>query len=122
MTKAEQIRERIDQLVEGGLSKADAFRALAGELGQTPKSLQGAYYSATRKANGGSTPRKRETTPADAVDAAKAVLTKAIESIDAEIMAAKDRADEAKREHEAMKASATARKAAITAKLDALSS
>ena len=122
MTKAQQVYERVESLVASGVSKADAFRQLAEETGQPGKSLQGAYYQHSRKANGGgrARPRKRETTPADAVEDAKAVLERAIESIDAEIEAAKERADEAKREFEAMKASAAERKAAIKAKLDAL--
>jgi chromosome segregation ATPase len=121
VTKADQTRERIDALVAGGLKKADAFRQLSEELGQPVKSLQGAYYSATRKANGGSTrARKRETTTADALAQATTVLEKAIESIDAEIQAAKTRADEAKSEYEALKSSASERKQAIQAKIDAL--
>jgi chromosome segregation ATPase len=121
MTKADQTRERIDALVAGGLTKADAFRQLSEEVGQPVKSLQGAYYNATRKANGGSTrARKRETTTADALAQATAVLEKAIESIDAEIQAAKTRADEAKSEYEALKSSASERKKAIQAKIDAL--
>jgi hypothetical protein len=122
MTKAQETYERIEALVAGGTKKADAFRQLAEETGTPVKSLQGAYYTHSRKANGGSTrSRKHETTPADAVESAKAVLEKAIESIDAEIETAKERADEAKREFEALKASATERKQAIKAKLDALS-
>jgi predicted nucleic acid-binding Zn-ribbon protein len=50
------------------------------------------------------------------------VLEKAIDDIDAEIEQAKERADEAKAEHEAMKASATERKQAIAAKIKALGS
>ncbi len=122
MTKAQQVYERIEALVAGGMQKADAFRTLADETGKPVKSLQGAYYGHSRKANGPSTRRSsRETTPADAVENAKAVLIQAIESIDAEITTAKERADEAKREYEALKASATERKQAITAKLDTLS-
>jgi hypothetical protein len=122
-TKAQEVYERIEALVASGITKADAFRQLAEEYGQPVKSLQGAYYQHSRKANGGKTrSRKRETTPADAVDSAKAVLEKAIEQIDAEIEAAKERADEAKREFEAMKASAAERKQAIKAKLAALDS
>ena len=122
MTKAEQVRQRVDALVADGLKKADAFRQLSEELGQPVKSLQGSYYSTARKPGGGSTrPRSRETTPADAVESAKAVLIKAIDSIDAEITAAKQRAEEAKAEFEALKASATERKQAIKAKLEAIS-
>ena len=121
MTKAQEVYERIEALVAGGMQKAEAFRTLAEETGKPVKSLQGSYYGHSRKANGPSTRRRsRETTPADAVESAKAVLEQAIESIDAEIEAAKERADEAKRQYEALKASANERKQAIAAKLDAL--
>ena len=121
MTKAEEVHQRIDALVAEGVSKADAFRQLAEEYGQPVKSLQGSYYTHSRKANGGSSPRrKRETTPADALEDAKAVLTRAIGAIDDEVGTAKERIDEAKAEHEALKASANERKQAIQAKLDAL--
>lgn len=128
MTKAQQVYERIEALVAAGLTKADAFRKLAEELGQPAKSLQGAYYQHTKKlgigGNGGGRrrARKRETTPADALQDAKALLEEAIESIDAEIEEAKERTDEAKAEYDAMKASATERKQAIAAKIKALDS
>lgn len=126
-TKAQQVYERIEALVASGLTKAEAFRQLAEELGQPGKSLQGAYYQHTKKLGiGGNGPkrrtRKRETTPADALEDAKAVLEEAIDSIDAEIEQAKERADEAKAEYDAMKASATERKQAIAAKIKALGS
>ena len=127
MTKAQQVYEAIEAKVASGLTKAEAFRQLAEELGQPAKSLQGAYYQHTKKLGIGGNgpkrrPRKRETTPADALEDAKAVLEKAVEDIDAEIEQAKERADEAKREYEAMKASANERKQAITAKIKALDS
>jgi hypothetical protein len=123
MTKGQQVYERVEALVASGVTKADAFRQLAEELGQPVKSVQGTYYTFARKANGPSgRPRKRETTPQDAVESAKAVLEKAIEQIDAEIEQAKERAEEAKREYDAMKASASERKQAITRKLSALDS
>ncbi len=126
MTKAQQVYERIEALVASGLTKAEAFRQLAEELGSPAKSLQGAYYQHTKKlgigGNGTRKTRKRETTPADALEDAKAVLKEAIDSIDAEIEQAKERADEAKAEYDAMKASATERKQAIAAKIKALGS
>lgn len=123
MTKAQEVYERINALVEAGAKKADAFRQLAEELGQPVKSLQGAYYQHSRKANGGSTrSRKRETTTADALGQATFILEQALDNIDAEIEAAKDRADEAKAEYEALKGSAKERKQAIEAKITALKS
>lgn len=121
MTKAQEVFERINALVETGMSKAEAFRKLAEETGKPEKSLQGAYYNHGRKEAGGSArPRKRETTTADALEQAIAVLERALASIDTEIAAAKERADEAKAEYESLRASAKERKAAIEAKIAAL--
>lgn len=121
MTKAQETYERINALVERGVKKADAFRQLADETGTPVKSLQGAYYQHSRKANGGTArARKRKTTTADAVASAATMLEQAVDDIDREVEAAKERADEAHAEYDALKNSATARKQAIQAKIDAL--
>jgi hypothetical protein len=123
MTKAEQVHQRVDALVAEGLTKAEAFRKLSEETGQPVKSLQGAYYQHSRKAKGGKTrSRKRETTTADAIADATATLEKALDNIDREVETAKERADEAKAEYDALKSSASERKATITAKIEALKS
>lgn len=122
MTKAQQIYERVEALVAKGSTKAAAYEEVAKELGLKPNSVRGAYYQHTRKRNGGSRQsRVRETTIEGAVAHAVATLEKAVADIDLEIEAAAARAEEATREYEALKASATDRKAAITAKIDALS-
>jgi len=121
MTKAQAVYERIEALTSGGMTKADAFRTLADETGTPVKSLQGAYYGHARK--GGSPGRSRtprETTAADAVASATQALEKALTAIDREVESAKERADEATREYQALKASASTRKQAIAAKIDAL--
>lgn len=122
VTKAEQIAERVDALVAKGSTKAAAYEEVAKELGLKPNSVRGAYYQANRKRNGGkSRSRVRETTVEGATEQAIASLEKALADIDLEIEAAKARADEAKREFDALKASATERKSAIKAKIEALS-
>jgi flagellar motility protein MotE (MotC chaperone) len=120
MTKAEEVHGKVEALVATGKTKADAFKELANEYGQPVNSIRGSYYQHTR-GNGESRPRRRETTPEDAIADARAALERAIENIDREIVVAKQRADEAKAELDALKASATARKEAIQAKLNALS-
>lgn len=122
MTKAETVFTRVEELVASGTSKADAFKQLAAEFGQPVNSVRGSYYQHTRKGNGegGSRPRRRETTPEDALADARAALERAIENIDREVETAKERAEEAKREYDALKASATERKQAITARLEGL--
>ena len=53
-------------------------------------------------------------------DSSPIVLEKAVEAIDAEVTAAKERADEGKTEYEHLRETAGERKAAIKAKIDAL--
>ena len=122
MTKAQEVYERTEALVASGAKKADAFRQLAEEYGQEFNSIRGAYYAHTRSLGGGSTKRsgKRPTTPVDPIESATEVLEKAIAAIDAEISAAKVRADEAKAEYDHLRETAGERKAAIAAKIEAL--
>ena len=122
-TKAEQIWDEINRRVEAGTDKADAFRELAESYGQPVTSIRGAYYGHKRKIEGGgSRPRKRETSPADAVEAAKVALRRGIEAIDRELVAAEERAREAALEAKSLKGSAADRKAEIEAKIAALES
>ena len=122
MTKAEEVFTRVEQLVASGTPKAEAFKQLAKEYGQPVNSIRGSYYQHNRPKNGetGSRPRRRETTPEDALADARAALERAIASIDREVEAAGQRADEAKAEFEALKASAASRKEAIAKRLAAL--
>jgi hypothetical protein len=122
MTKAEEVFQKVEALVAAGKSKAEAFKELAAEYGQPVDSLRGAYYTHTRATRGGgsSRPRRRETTPDDAVADARAAMERAIANIDREVETAKERADEAKAEYEALKASAAERKQAISERMEAL--
>lgn len=122
MTKAEEVYGKVEQLIAAGTSKADAFKQLAAEYGQPVNSIRGSYYQRTRQDNGGtsSRPRRRETTPEDALADARAALERAIGAIDREVETAKERSEEAKAEYDALKASAGERKAAISKRLEAL--
>lgn len=123
MTKAQEIYDKVNQLVDSGTAKADAFKQLAEAYGQPVDSMRGAYYGHKRKAEGGThRPRKRETTAADAVESAKAALLRAVEAIDREIETAKTRAEEARAEYKALSLSAGERKAEIEAKITVLES
>jgi len=130
-TKAEQTYERINALVDGGMKKADAFEQLAEEYGQPVTSVRGAYYGHKRVlergdepgGSGRSTPRrsrKRETTTQDAVASAVATLRGAIDSIESELETARERADEAQAEYDAMQAAAGGRIEEIRAKIAVL--
>lgn len=130
MTKAQEIYEKVEAMVASGeVKKADAFKTLAEQYDQPVDSLRGAYYQHKRVLDNGGTPpassgtrrtRRRETTSETAVESAIATLRRAIDSIDAEIEVAKDRATEAQAEYEAMQASADTRKAAIEEKIKLL--
>ena len=121
MTKAQEVYERVEALVAGGSTKANAFKQIAEETDQKVNSVRGAYYQHTKKLGGTARSRtRRETTPTDAVESAKALLQRSIDSIDDEIEAAKERAEEAQAEYESLRESAEERKTAIADKIDAL--
>jgi hypothetical protein len=120
MAKAQEVYEKVNTLIEGGADRPDAFKQIAAEYGQPVNSIRGSYYSYSRGATGKGRPRRRETTPEDALADARAALERSITAIDREVEVAGERAREATAEHEALKASATARKAAITERLEAL--
>jgi hypothetical protein len=123
-TKAQEVYDKVNALMEGGMSRPEAFKKLAAEYNQPVGSLRGTYYAFSRGAtgNGKSRPRRRETTADDALADARAALERSIAAIDREVETAKTRADEAKAEYEDMKASANDRKKAIAARLKALES
>lgn len=121
MTKAQQVYEKVEALVGSGSRKADAFRQVADELGQPFNSIRGAYYTHTRSLGGSpGRSRTREQTPADPIEAATSVLTRALEAIDDQVEAAKQRAEQAEAEYKQLRDSAEERKAVITAKIEAL--
>ncbi len=126
ITKAQKIYEEVERRIASGTDKADAFKALAEETGRPFDSLRGSYYTWKRKLEGGepnakpSRTRRRETTPDDALADARAALERAIEAIDREVEAAKERAQEAAAEYEALRGSAKERKEAITARMEVL--
>lgn len=120
MTKAQEVYEKVEALVAQGVKKADAFRQVAEEYGREFNSIRGAYYAHTRSLGGTPKRSSKRATAVDPIESATIVLEKAIESIDAEISAAKTRADEAKSEYEQLRDTAGERKAALQAKIDAL--
>jgi hypothetical protein len=123
-TKAQEIYDKVNELVEAGVEKAEAFKQLSQTLGRPYDSVRGSYYSHKTKIEGGdsrpSRTRRRETTPDDALADARAALERAIDAIDREVEAAETRATEAAAEAKALKASAADRKKAITERLEAL--
>lgn len=122
-TKAEQTYARVHELMDQGMSRADAFNKIAEEEGRPKDSIRGAYYGHKKKLEGGESKprtRRRETTPEDALADARASLERSITAIDREVEAAEERANEAAAEAKALKDSAAERKKAITERLEAL--
>jgi hypothetical protein len=111
--------ETVEALVASGSKKADAFRQVADELGQPFNSIRGAYYTHSRTIGGTPTPR-RPAVSVDPVEQATIVLSRALESIDDETEAAKQRAEAAAAEYKQLRDSAAERKAMIQVKIDAL--
>ena len=123
MTKAQEIYDKVNELVASGVDKADAFRQLSESLNRPFDSVRGSYYSHKKKIEGGESrprTRRRETTPEAALADARASLERSIASIDREVEVAEDRAREAAAEAKALKASAAERKQTITERLEAL--
>lgn len=125
MTKAQQTYERIEALVAAGTSKADAFKQLASEYGQSVDSVRGAYYTGRKQSTGETATRgrrshKRETTEHDAVERAVDAMQKAIASIEHEVAQARERAEEAQREFGALQEASGPRIEAIKTKIAAL--
>ena len=120
MTKAEEVYERVEALVASGVKKADAFRQLADEYDQEFNSIRGAYYAHNRSLGGSPTNPGNGNKQTDPVESAMNILEKAIEAIDHQIDAAKERAELAKSEYEHLRDTAGERKKALQAKIDAL--
>jgi uncharacterized protein YoaH (UPF0181 family) len=122
MTKAQEVFEKVNTIMEGGMSRPDAFKQVASEYEQPVNSIRGSYYSYSRgtTGNGKGRPRKRETTPEDALAKARAALERSIQDIDGEVDLASEQASELAAEAKALKESAAERKAAIAERLEAL--
>jgi predicted nucleic acid-binding Zn-ribbon protein len=122
-TKAEQIYDRVNSMIEAGTERAEAFKQIAEAESRPIDSIRGSYYGHKRKLEGGAAPsrtRRRETTPEDALADARATLERSINAIDREVETAEARASEATEEAKALKASAKERKQAISERLEAL--
>ena len=120
MTKAQEVYERVEALVASGVEKADAFRQVADGYGQPPNSIRGAYYAHTRTLGGSPKRSSKRQTEVDPIVSATSVLEEALEAIDADVSAAKERADDAKAEYEHLRDTAKERKVALQAKIDVL--
>jgi predicted nucleic acid-binding Zn-ribbon protein len=123
-TKAQEIYDKVNEMVTSGIEKADAFRQLSESLNRPFDSVRGSYYSHKTKIEGGGTSpsrtRRRVTTPDDALADARASLERSIAAIDKEVEVAEERAAESTAEAKSLKASAAERKKTITERLGAL--
>jgi len=122
MTKAQEVYEKVEALVASGVSKADAFKQLAGEYGQEVNSIRGAYYAHTSTLGGTPRSSRKRRTTADPVDEALSALELGLMGVDDDVAAAKQRAEEAKAEYEHLRDTAKERKAELQKKIEALRS
>jgi chromosome segregation ATPase len=122
MTKAQEVYDKVEALVASGVSKADAFKQLAGEYGQPVDSMRGAYYAHTSTLGGTPRSSRKRKTAVDPVAEALSALEEGLRSVDDEVAAAKQRAEEAKAEYEHLRDTAKERKAELQKKIEALKS
>lgn len=122
MTKAQEVYDKVEALVASGVSKADAFKQLAGEYGQEVNSIRGAYYAHTSTLGGTPRSSRKRRTTADPVDEALSALELGLMGVDDDVAAAKQRAEDAKAEYEHLRDTAKERKAELQKKIDALRS
>ena len=120
MTKAQEVYEKVEALVASGMSKADAFKQLAGEYGQPVDSLRGAYYAHTSTLGGTPRSARKRKTEVDPIAEALSALEEGLESVDDDVAEAKERADEAKAVYEHLRDTAKERKAELQKKIEAL--
>lgn len=128
-TEAQIVYERIEQLKAEGVSLADAVRQVAEERGKKEGAVRTNYYRYAKNVTGGGGARKprsrrggRMTVTVDgAVDEAKAVLQKAIDSIDSEVEDAKRELAAAQTRYDELVASVKERKADLEKRIKALS-
>lgn len=57
MTKAQEVYEKVNTLIEAGSTRPDAFKQVASEYEQPVDSIRGSYYSYSRGATGGGSSR-----------------------------------------------------------------
>ncbi|HEX6700898.1 MAG TPA: hypothetical protein VF101_09225 [Gaiellaceae bacterium] len=120
MTKAQEVYEKVEALMGSGMSKADAFKQLAGEYGQPVDSLRGAYYAHSGTLGGTSRSSRKRKTEVDPLAEAVSVLEEALETVDADVAEAKEQADDAKAVYEHLRDTAKERKAELRKKIEAL--
>lgn len=130
-TEAQIVYERIEELIAGGLSNAEAIRRVAEERGKKENAVRanqhqhrqklqagGAPSRATRRGRPGAKPQ--ELTVEGALAQARAVLEKALAGIDGEVDAAKAELDSAQARYDELVAGVKARKAELERKIKAL--
>ena len=114
-SKAQQIFDRVNELVAEGNSKKDAYEAVAKERDTSVNTVRGSYYRHTHPTNGSGSKE-----PADPIEAAVKPLQAALEQIDRDVEAAKERAEKFQAEYEQLRDSAETRKASLQHKIEVL--
>jgi hypothetical protein len=125
-TQAEQTYEAINQLMDSGLSMANAVRKLAKQQGKKENAVRGNYYNQRRKVEGtnrapGRRARTAKTTSVDdAVAEARRILEQALAATDQDVDEAKRELDAAKARYDELVVSTESHKRELRKKIAAL--
>lgn len=128
-TEAQVVYERIEELKAGGMSNADAIRAVAEERGKKENAVRANQHQYRQKLEGGAAPsarartraaKKAPPTASDAVAQARAVLEAALAGLDGQVDGAKKALDTAQERYEQAVAAVKQQRAELEAKITAL--
>jgi len=128
ITEAEKVYTELTQLTASGMAFADGVRKVAADTGKKEGAVRANYYNHKKKLDGGvattagrrGRPEPEALTVDGALAQARAILERAVVSIDAEVEAAKAEMDAATGRYKALVASVKDRKAELQQKIKAL--
>lgn len=122
-TQSEIVYTRLNELIGGGSSLADAVRKVAKETGKNENSVRALRHNYMRKLEGGGRKRSRSGGPLSAEQAvaeAKKLLRGAIKAVDHELAAAKAELESAQSKYDKLASSIGQRKDELERKIRAL--
>lgn len=128
-TEAQIVYERIEELVAGGMSNADAIRAVADERGKQVNAVRANQHQYRKKLEGGAAPsgrgrgrsaKRAAPTASDAVAEARAALERGLAGLDGQVEKAKKALDAAQRAYDEAVAKVKQERAELEAKIKVL--
>ncbi|MGK2939684.1 MAG: hypothetical protein ACSLFR_18085 [Solirubrobacteraceae bacterium] len=129
-TEAQVVYERIEELTAGGMSNADAIRAVAKERGKKENAVRANQHQYRQKLEGGAAPSPRgrgrsarkpaAPTASDAIADARAALERGLAEFDQRVAEAKRELDKAQHKYDRAVAEVKEEKAELESKIKAL--